>query len=59
MSDNLDWEREEWQAAQEDRDAFRAIYRRFAGGIEIVGDKEDSLDGLGAQDMGDGGGDPP
>ena len=55
----MGWESEEWRDAQEDRDTFRAVYRKFAGGIEIVGDKEDSLDELRAQDMGGDHGDPP
>jgi len=33
------WERDEWQAARDDTPV-----RRFAGGIEIVGDPEDALD---------------
>lgn len=45
------WESEEWRDAQEDRDAFRAAYRRFAGGIEIVGDPEDALGDLSSQDV--------
>lgn len=33
------WERDEWQEARDDTPV-----RRFAGGIEIVGDPEDALD---------------
>jgi hypothetical protein len=33
------WERDEWQAARDDTPV-----RRFAAGIEIVGDPEDALD---------------
>lgn len=53
------WENEEWRDAQEDRDAFRAAYRRFAGGIEIVGDPEDALAQLSTQDIGEAGSDSP
>lgn len=35
----MGWERDEWKAAQDD-----APVRRFAGGIEIVGDKSDASD---------------
>lgn len=35
----MGWERDEWWAANDD-----APVRRFAGGIEIVGDPEDALD---------------
>ncbi len=35
----MSWERDEWRAAQDD-----APVRRFAGGIEIVGDPADALD---------------
>lgn len=37
----MGWEREEWKAA---RDADDTPVRRFAGGIEIVGEPEDALD---------------
>lgn len=35
----MGWERDEWKAACDDMPI-----RRFAGGIEIVGDPEDALD---------------
>jgi hypothetical protein len=34
----MGWENDEWRAAQDDTPV-----RRFAGGIEIVGDKSDAL----------------
>lgn len=37
----MGWEREEWHAARADDDT---PVRRFAAGIEIVGDPEDALD---------------
>lgn len=37
----MNWERQEWAAA---RDADDTPVRRFAGGIEIVGEPEDALD---------------
>jgi hypothetical protein len=35
----MSWERDEWLKARDDTPV-----RRFAGGIEIVGDPEDALD---------------
>lgn len=35
----MNWERDEWLKARDDTPV-----RRFAGGIEIVGDPEDALD---------------
>ena len=35
----MGWERDEWRGARDD-----SPVRRFAGGIEIVGDPEDALD---------------
>lgn len=37
----MGWERDEWKAARDDDDD--TPIRRFAGGIEIVGDPEDAL----------------
>lgn len=37
----MDWEREESKAASYDYDEMKR--RRFAGGIEIVGEPEDAL----------------
>ena len=38
----MSWERDEWKAAYDADDDV--LMRRFAGGIEIVGDPEDALD---------------
>lgn len=35
----MDWERDEWRSARD-----YSPVRRFAGGIEIVGDPEDAYD---------------
>ena len=35
----MSWERDEWRRARDD-----SPVRRFAGGIEIVGDPEDAFD---------------
>lgn len=38
----MSWERDEWKAAYDAND--KMLRRRFAGGIEIVGEPEDALD---------------
>ena len=38
----MGWERDEWKAAYDANDDM--LMRRFAGGIEIVGDKSDAAD---------------
>lgn len=41
----MSWEREEWKDAEAARMSHDySPVRRFAGGIEIVGDPEDALD---------------
>ena len=41
----MSWERDEWRAARD-----YAPVRRFAAGIEIVGDKSDASDDQGVAD---------